>query len=136
MKSVVMSVASAGLLLAMAGPAFAGKDEKTVDPRQGEKVNQVCFAGSISGWRENGRRSILINRGVNDWYKLDLAGACDPDWAFGSIGLETWAGSGCISRGDKIHTNDSNIPGTCVITGIYKWNEDAVAEESDETSEE
>lgn len=103
-----------------------------IKARQGEPVNQICFTRSIDGWKSLGRKSLLLSKGVNEWYKLDLSGTCDPQWAFNAIGIETHpTGALCLSKGDEIKT--FNNPGqheTCFITDIYKWNDKAKIPES------
>ncbi len=101
------------------------KEAAEIAVRQGERVNRICFNRSVNGWREFGRKSLLLRRGVNEWYKLDLAGTCDPEWAFNAIGVRTFPGSSCISRGDDIVTRDAGFTGTCKIMAIYEWDEEA-----------
>jgi len=99
--------------------------EAEIAARQGAEVDRICFARSVNGWRSLGRDALLLREGVSDWYKVDLAGTCDPEWAFNAIGLETRpAGSSCLSRGDHISTPDAPIGGRCVITAIHEWDED------------
>lgn len=93
--------------------------------KQGEQVNRICFASSINSWREFGSDAVLLRKGANDWYKLDLSGACDPEGAFNSIAVITRPAGGCVSRGDEIGTFDQTIGGACLITEIHEWNEDA-----------
>lgn len=95
--------------------------------RQGEEVNQICFSQSINGWREFGDDAILLRKGVNDWYKLDLSGTCEPDWAMNAIALHGFGASSCLSRGDRVTTPDApgSFSGSCFITRIYEWDEDA-----------
>lgn len=94
--------------------------------RQGAEVNQICFMRNINGWRELGDNALLVREGIDDWYKLDLAGTCDPEWAFNAISIETRpAASSCLTRGDHISTPDASFTGRCVITGIHEWNADA-----------
>lgn len=101
--------------------------------RQGERVDRICFTRSINGWREFGEDAVLLRKGVDDWYKLDLSGVCDPEWAINAIAVKTRpAGSSCVSRGDEIKTFDQPIDGTCFITAIYEWNEDAEIAEMEE----
>lgn len=111
------------------GCATASADKtaaRKADPRQGEEVNQICFTRNINGWQALGSRSLLLNKGVNDWYKLDLIGTCRPDWAFNAIALRTTGGSSCLSKFDAIKTFDDPVSmGSCQIQHIYKWNKDA-----------
>jgi hypothetical protein len=101
--------------------------DATPDPRQGAEVRQICFNQQIRNWRENDRRSIIVEKGVNEEYKLDLIGTCQPDDAFLRIGLVSRVGAGtCLSSGDRLIT-DSDFDGSCSIRRIYEWNKDATA---------
>ncbi len=100
--------------------------EAEIKAKQGEPVRRVCFTRSINGWRALGRKSLLLSKGVNDWYKLDLVGTCDPKWAFDTIAIQTRpAGASCLTRGDRIATPDRAVSGNCVITDIYRWDDKA-----------
>ena len=132
MKAFIASTAA--VLLATAcqsgGPGTETADAEP-DIRQGEEVSQICFSSQIRNWRENDRKSVIVEKGVNEEYKLELVGACDPQSAFLSIGIVSRGGMSCLSRGDTLVTDDS-FGGSCSIRRIYKWNEDAADEtESD-----
>jgi hypothetical protein len=123
----VLAVCSSGLLLAACStPATTTETaDAKPDPRQGKEVRQVCFNQQIRNWRENDRRSIIIEKGVKDEYKLELIGTCEPRDAFLSIGLISRVGGGsCLSSGDKLVT-DSHFDGSCSIRRIYEWHKDA-----------
>ncbi len=97
---------------------------RQVAARQGAEVDRICFAQNINGWSPLGREAVLLERGVNDWYKVELTGTCDPEWAFTTIAVSTRpAGSSCLSRGDRIQTDDPTIPGVCYVQSIYEWDE-------------
>ena len=96
------------------------------DPRQGEEVRSVCFTSQIRNWRENDRRSIIVERGLRDEYKLELIGTCQPEDAFLSIGLVSRVGGGsCLTQGDELVTDSRYNDGSCAIRRIYRWNKDA-----------
>lgn len=126
MKSYIL--AGAAVLMAAACQSPAGTDSEMADAepdiRQGEEVSQICFSGQIRNWRENDRKSVIVEKTHNDEYKLDLIGTCDPTQAFTTVGLVTRGASSCLSRGDRLVT-DENFGGSCSIRRIYKWNEDA-----------
>lgn len=103
------------------------------DVRQGEEVNQVCFRSQIRGWREHDRRSVIVEKGVREEYKLDLIGTCDPRDAFLSIGLVSTGGFSCLQRGDRLVTDDG-FGGRCSIRRIYEWHKDAADEVADEAN--
>jgi Family of unknown function (DUF6491) len=96
------------------------------DPRQGEEVRNICFTQQIRGWRALDRKSVIVESGVHDEYKLALVGSCRPDDAFTSIGLISRVGGGsCLESGDKLVTDERYSMGSCMIGNIYKWNKDA-----------
>jgi hypothetical protein len=100
--------------------------EREIAARQGEEVDRVCFTGNINSWRPLGRDAVLVRQSVRDWYKLDLLGACQPDWALTTIALRTRpSGSSCLTRGDTLITNEPNVRSSCFIDAIHVWNEDA-----------
>ena len=112
------------------------------DPRIGEEVRQVCFTRSIDSWNDvdNDRNAVIIKMNNRDYYKLKLSGGCDPQWAMSRLAVITRVGSNCYSRGDRVKTDADPFRGVataCIITGINKWNPDAVkqAEQQPETEE-
>lgn len=108
-----------------ADPAMAAAEAKP-DPRQGEEVRSICFTQQIRNWRENDRRSVIVEVGNREEYKLDLIGTCQPQDAFTSIGLISGVGGGsCLAWGDKLVTDTRYNDGSCMIRRIYKWNKDA-----------
>lgn len=109
--------------------------DKDNDPRIGEEVGQVCHTRSISGWSavDNDRDALLVKVGNRETYKVDLVGACDPDWAMTGIAVITRGGAGCLSKGDKIVTDaQPKRHSACVITHIHKWNDNVVPNEPED----
>ena len=99
---------------------------KKPDPRQGKEVSQVCFSQQIRNWRENDSRSVIIEKGFKQEYKLDLIGTCQPSDAFTSIGLiSRFGGGSCLSNGDRLVTDARFGDGPCTIQRIYEWHKDA-----------
>ena len=98
-------------------------------------MKQICFASSINGWRElkGQRRSVILTKGVNDEFKVDLSGVCDVSQAMMKIGTRS-RGSSCLTRGDDILV-DNGFSGVdrCMITKIYIWNADK--QESNDSAE-
>lgn len=126
MKLVLAACASVLLAAACSTPPAQTTDAKP-DPRQGKEVRQICFSQQIRNWRENDRKSIIIEKGVKEEYKLDLVGSCQPSDAFLNIGLVSRVGGGsCLSTGDRLVT-DSQFDGSCSIRDIYEWHKDATA---------
>jgi hypothetical protein len=127
MKHAIAAGAAALLTAACTTPATETAAMAEPDPRQGAEVRQICFTQQIRGWREHDRRSIIVEKGVNQEFKLDLIGTCQPDDAFLTVGLDTRVGSGtCLSTGDRLVT-DVTYDGSCSIRRIYEWNKDAGA---------
>lgn len=132
MRSVIFAAAAALLGAAacqteQSQAARAAADAETqalIAARQGAEVDRLCFTSNINGWNELSRSAILLERGVNDWYKVDLTGTCDPQWAFNAIGIVSRpAGSSCLTRGDRLVTDDQTVPGVCYVDRIYEWDE-------------
>jgi putative hemolysin len=124
--SLLLAAAAAALLAGCATPP-ADMAEANIDPRQGEEVNNICFAQQIRNWRELDNRSVIVEANSRDEYKLDLIGTCNPRDAFLSIGLVSRGGSSCLSSGDQLITDERYNGGSCSIRRIYKWNKDAVS---------
>jgi Family of unknown function (DUF6491) len=129
----LVAATMAALLAACATPPTEVADAKP-DPRQGEQVNNICFAQQIRNWRELDNRSVIVEANVRDEYKLDLIGTCNPRDAFLSIGLVSRGGSSCLSTGDKLITDARYNDGSCSISRIYKWNKDAVQTQAGATA--
>jgi len=126
-KYILAACSSALLLGACSTPATTKETaEAKPDPRQGKEVKEVCFNQQIRNWRENDRKSIIIEKGVRDEYKLELIGTCQPDQAFTTIGLISRVGGGtCLTWGDRLVTDARFNDGPCSIKRIYEWNKDA-----------
>lgn len=124
----------------------AGDDEAgaNADPRLGEEVDQICFSRNISNFRtiEDEDDAVLLERGVNDWYKTTLAGACNYSrLRFAqSVAIDERPRGGCIRRGDALVFSDSafgdfSFPNAtrCIIVEIHRWDPKAAAkDEADE----
>lgn len=123
------AVAAIGASLLLAGcqtPAtdMAEADAKP-DPRQGEEVRNICFQSQIRGWRNLDNRSVIVEVGVRDEYKLELIGTCQPNDAFTQIGLVSRGGGSCLQKGDQLVTDARYAAGSCSIHRIYEWHKDA-----------
>lgn len=98
--------------------------ERLVAARQGAEVDRICFTNNINGWNALGRNAVLLEKGVNDWYKVELTGTCDPQWAFESIALVSRpGGASCLTRNDRLITDDVSVPGVCYVDRIFEWDE-------------
>ena len=131
-------VIALGAMVVSGCVAVEESEQAEIDPRQGEAVDRVCFIRNIDNWRSLDRRSVLVERGINDWYKLDLIGVCDPDAAFNSIALRSRGGSSCLRRGDTVFTDEfGGDVRRCSVRAIYRWDMDAgEASDADGESEE
>lgn len=131
-------------LAILAGCSSAGDENRTAedwlsDKRLGEKVDRICFRSSIDNFRAPSRSTVIVEKGVNDEFLIETFASCyNLDNAM-SLSFDTFAGSGCISKGDYIYAYDSafgpdrtDLPPTrCPIKAIYEWNEDALDEEEE-----
>ena len=130
LPAALAALIGAGLLAACASTDYAKQEDAQrqaeIAARQGASVSQVCFTRNIDSWRALGRNAVLIRKGLRDWYKLDLVGTCEPEWAILAIGIRSPAGSSCISRGDRVDTfSREPVSTTCMITDIHIWNDKA-----------
>jgi hypothetical protein len=127
-KAIMAACASTLLIAACSTATDTQTADAKPDPRQGEEVRQVCFSQQIRNWRtvKEHRRAVIIQKGLNEEYKLDLIGTCQPDDAFVNIGLVSRMGGGtCLTTGDKLITDARYNDGDCSIQRIYAWNEKA-----------
>ena len=114
------------------------------DARLGEQVDRICFASAVDDFQMTTRRSVVVERGVNDHYLIETMGNCQDLRNALSMSFDTFPGSSCISKGDSIYAYDSLFgpdrmdipPIRCPIKAIYKWEEDAIDQEADMDGEE
>jgi len=112
------------------------------DPRQGEQVRSICFARSIDNFRtiKGEDDVVLLEKGVNDWYRVELSGACGyRHLRFAqAISIDSRPSGGCVRRGDILVFHDSAFGGRdrfkrrCFISDIYEWDPDALNDEDDD----
>lgn len=139
MKALSFFSALAFAASAALAPASAGDDDKKsgADSRLGQEVDRICFQSTINGWRavKGEDNVVLLERGVNNWYRVELQGACRSSLFRSAIaiGIDSRPGGGCVTRGDRIIVEDS--PGftqSCVITKMYEWDEKASRDDDDD----
>ncbi|WP_411817408.1 DUF6491 family protein [Hyphococcus sp. DH-69] len=136
-----LSMLGVGLIASVAHADPSESADGSADPRIGPEVDRICFQRNINGWRTLKKQDdvILLERGVNNWYRVELAGACRYHVLNSAIniGIDSRPGGSCVRRGDVIIVEDS--PGfdrRCSITQINEWDDDAVkAENEDKESE-
>lgn len=134
----------AGLIAGCATPgdeATSDAPEWMSDPRLGKQVDRICFASSIDSFTQATDRTVVLERGVNDYYLVETFGNCrDLDWAQ-SIGIDS--ATSCLTRGDALYASDSAFtlqrrgdipPQRCPVKRIFEWNPDAESPESAEDS--
>lgn len=138
---VAASIASAGFAsVALSGERPAR--EPKADPRLGDEVDRICFSRNISGFRtiDGEDDAVLLERGVNDWYKTTLAGACNHNrLRFAqSVAIDDHPRGGCITRGDTLVFSNSafgdfSFPNAtrCVIVEIHRWDPKTAAPDED-----
>jgi hypothetical protein len=125
-KAFLAACASTLFIAAGCSTASTEKAEAKPDPRQGAEVRNVCFSSQIRNWRALDNRSVIVEKGLKDEYKLELIGTCQPRDAFTSIGLVSRVGGGsCLEEGDRLITDARYDDGSCSILRIYEWHKDA-----------
>lgn len=148
LKSIIapaLTVSMIALAACSSTPDDNGDDDAwRTDARLGERVDRICFSRSVDGFRENTRRTLIVERGVNDEYLIETAGSCYDLKNAQSLSFDTFGASSCISKGDSIYAYDSvfgpdrtNTPTIrCPISAIYEWHEEAAEEEATMDGEE
>jgi len=138
MLRTITALASTTLILAAcasSGPRLEAGDF-LASPALGEKVDRICFTRSIDGFSQPTRTTVVVEEGVNDFYLIEVFGACqDLDWAQ-SLTFTRTTGS-CLTRGDRLLAFDSAFPdrsdlrfsNQCTIKSIYEWDRDKLGED-------
>ncbi len=131
------------ILAVVAALAAGATAEETADPRLGEQVDSICFGRNINNFRaiDGVDDAILLEKGVNNWYKATLIGACNYSqlkWAQ-SVAIEQRPAGGCVTRGDYLIFSNSafgdfSFPNStrCAISEIHEWNPDTAAAEAED----
>ena len=107
------------------------------DPRLGASVSSACYGFNLDGFRETTRDTVIIEGRGRQEYLLTTRACFNLRDAF-QLGID--GRGGCASRGDRLIVSDSGVPAqieptgleSCIITGVYEWNEKAGASETDE----
>ncbi len=123
-----------------AGAAAFAEEETAADAREGEQVDRICFGRNINNFKtiKGEDDAVLLEKGVNDWYKATLIGACNYSelkWAE-AVAIDSRPAGGCVTPGDYLIFSrsafgDFSFPNTtrCAISEIYKWDPDAAEAE-------
>lgn len=118
-------------------------DELQNDPRVGEEVDSICFTGSIDGFTETTKRSVVVSVSPSRDYLITTFTRCEDldhamSMAFNDFGA-------CLRKGDKIipftsafGPSSMDTPSLgCIVDKMYEWDGDAeVSDEEDGDSEE
>ncbi|MGJ8559893.1 MAG: DUF6491 family protein [Litorimonas sp.] len=114
--------------------------ETLADVRVGEEVEKICFTRGIDSFSEEKRNSVVLRRGVNDEY-LVVTRSCPYLDMAQSLRLDSTLG--CLRRQDSIRVYQSAFGPSdadrfafdrCQIDAIYKWDDDAIADEASDES--
>jgi hypothetical protein len=128
-------IAVLAVLAALAAGAAA---EESADLRLGKQVDRICFGRNINNFKaiDGVDDAILLEKGVNDWYKATLIGACNYSqlrWAQ-SVAIEQRPAGGCVTPGDYLIFSSSafgdfSFPNStrCAISEIHEWAPGAAA---------
>lgn len=108
-----------GLLILAACTSSRTGDDLIASGVADESVRSICFTRGINSWQPYSQDSLIVRRGLNDYFRLEVAGACELDRAFNSIALISRGGS-CLNVGDRIEV-PNDFGGSCTIRRIETW---------------
>jgi len=107
------------LLLAACAGNREGREEAIAQGTPGRSVQSICFVRQIESWQPLSEQTIIVERAVNDYYRLDLIGACEPELTYNTIQFESRSGI-CLTTGDEIDFPGDFAP-ACTIQSIDTW---------------
>ncbi|MAY55297.1 MAG: hypothetical protein CMQ46_11850 [Gammaproteobacteria bacterium] len=107
------------LALALSACGSSPQNEALRNGTAGEEVNSICFSRNIDSWREHSATSVILRANIDEYYLVDLVGACQPSEAFATISVESRTGV-CLSPGDRIGFDNDRAP-ACSISEIHRW---------------
>lgn len=110
------------------------------DPRLGEPETSACFIRNIDGFEKNTSDTVVLTVSPGKQYLVVVNPACNGLEYAQTIALTS--GQTCLRSGNRIivsdrafSLNDSNpITNSCVVTDIYRWNNDATAANTETTA--
>ncbi len=113
----------------------ASAEAEKPDPRRGEELKRICFSGTISGFQNATKSSVVVSKGSKDYLITTRQSCYDLEYA-NSLALRSY--SGCLTRGDKLigfdspfGNNNSGPPSiACYIDKMYEWDKDAGGDEA------
>ena len=106
-------------------------EARLADIRTGERVERICFSRGIDGFRDNGDRTVIVRRRLDEDYLLVMRSCPQLDRAQSLVIAE----GGCLRRNDRIIVSESAFgsrgpaqigPATCFVDAIYRWDEAAL----------
>lgn len=135
----------AGLFAALAGVvmlAGCAPTQGSADPgpdfiedaRLGERVDRLCFGGSIRGFGEATNRSLVIEASGERYYRIVTAGYCRD--LSDAIEIAFSQNSGCLTRADSLTAfGRQPRPGavrlphrSCPIADMHRWRPDETSD--------
>jgi hypothetical protein len=131
-----VTMAFAAALVSACGTAPTETTQAAAEPdvRQGKEVRSICFLSQVRNWRTLDRDSLIVEKAVNQEFRVVLNGVCNPNSAFLNIGLISRGGGGsCLTRGDKVVTDERPSFGPCYVREMYEWNEKALKKDEEAT---
>ena len=150
MRKVKVFAVITALFTQMSVPAFSQSPEQGGDKSASEEEadrpgyrgqnDQICFRRGISSFRlvEGEDEVVLLERGVNNWYRVTLTGGRCSYRNLRSaqgVAIQSPRSSGCVRSGDILIFSDSvfgGVPGAfatqsrCTILGIEEIREQDV----------
>lgn len=96
--------------------------ETWTDARRGEQVARVCIGANETRWSKLDSNSMLLvveKEKKEDFYELELYGACKLKRSALSINLDSDPASECLE------VSAAEATDSCVVRKIYRWNPDA-----------
>jgi hypothetical protein len=142
-RSVIAFMAVVAAAAFFAAEAAADEEAAADDARVGEEVGRICFGRDINNFKaiKGEDDAVLLEKGVNDWYKATLIGPCSYRqlrWAQ-SVAIASRPAGGCVTPGDVLVFSrsafgDFSFENTtrCAIADIYRWDPAAEGDDDDE----
>lgn len=119
MRSRITGVFAAAAVTVVASCQTNERPNEVARGTLGESVNSICFTRQINDWQPLGDRALILQHGLDDYYRVELIGTCDVRDAFLNLQVETRAGS-CLNTGDEVRFN--NRPGeVCSVGDMHRW---------------
>ena len=140
MKTRIMFGLAAGLAAAVVSVSAHAETADNGDPRIGEEVERICFRSTINSWRtvDDLDDVVLLQKGVNDWYYVDLIGGCSNRILRSALEIVIGGrpSGSCFTSGDIIVVRDNPASTRrCAVQHIYRWDDDAAGDVDEKTEQ-